>query len=277
MQSDMKKITAQQCIDAITKKKCFHAEVEDGAFEIKIDEYSQTVCTAIHEGHHIRSDIVDNCALSEAERLYEEDPYTGDMIANMPIVIRGRDSRYEYDLNRPPADCVYEEAWGKPVWNKPLSQEEKETSLNKHHTFYRVLGVLYQLLQDQYGTCLVYDVHSYNYKRIEHASPLFNVGTEQLNPEWSGMVDHWVNTLNAIALPSIECRAAANEVFYGRGYHATFVRDKLDNTLLLPTEVKKIFMDELTGQVDTQILAKIQHSMTVCCKENAEFFARLKK
>lgn len=81
-------------------------------FFVKIEDYSRVVCTAIHNGHRLRPALRENCALSEAERLREEDPFTADLIANMPITVIGNDSRYEYDLNRPPETCVYEEAWG---------------------------------------------------------------------------------------------------------------------------------------------------------------------
>jgi len=272
----MNKITANECIDAINRQECFHAEVEDGAFEIKIDDYSQFVCSAIHDGHSLRSEIIDNCDLNETERLYEEDPFTAEMVKNLPLVIKGCDSRYEYDLNRPPETCVYDEAWGRQVWKSPLSAAQKETSLKKHHTFYRVLGELYKKLENQHGSCLVYDMHSYNHKRIEKDTPVFNIGTEQLDKKWTGVIKHWVEQLNNITLPGISSRAAADEVFYGRGYQATFVHNNLNNTLVLPTEVKKVFMNELTGEPDSDIISKLQHDLSECIKNNATLFSGIK-
>jgi len=272
----MKKMTADECIDAINSQKCFHAEVEGAAFNIKIDDYSPFVCTAIHDGHTLRHDIIDNCALSEAERLYEEDPFTAEMVAKLPLVIKGLDSRYEYDLNRPPETCVYDEAWGKPVWKTPLSEAQKNTSLQKHHTFYRVLGELYKKLESIHGSCLIYDMHSYNHKRIEKDTPVFNVGTEQLDKKWSKVIKHWVEQLNNISLAGINSRAAADDVFYGRGYQATFVHNNLSNTLVLPTEIKKVFMDELSGAPDSDVISKLQHELSECIKNNAALFSAIK-
>ncbi len=271
----IEKLTETECIDAIKNDKHFHAEVANGAFEIKIKKYSYFVCAAIHDGHQIRQEITDLCALNEDERLYEEDPFTGTLISSMPVTIIARDSRYEYDLNREPDTCVYEEAWGKPVWKSPLSEEEKSLSLHKHQSFYRVLGVLLEKIQARYGSCLVYDIHSYNYQRIAKEVPVFNIGTEQLDKKkWQDIIHHWVNVLNSISIPGLDVRAAADEVFYGRGYLATFVAENFNNVLALPTEVKKVFMDELTGQVDATILPALKSVFEQSMLDNSAYYAK---
>ncbi|VAX01140.1 hypothetical protein MNBD_GAMMA21-1867 [hydrothermal vent metagenome] len=108
-------LSEQECITAIESGKPFHANVA----------YAPFICTAIHDDHRVRDEIIDNCALSEDERYFEEDPYTGEFINNMPITVTGCDSRYEYDLNRGPDTAIYEEAWAKVVWKTPLSAEQK--------------------------------------------------------------------------------------------------------------------------------------------------------
>jgi len=248
-----------ECMTAIREGKTFHAAVNEGAFFIKIEAYTNFICTAIHNGHRLRSGLLENCALSESERLREEDPYTADMAANMPITVVANDSRYEYDLNRPPETCVYEEAWGQVVWREPLSDAEKADSLAKHHAFYTVLGVLYEQLELLHPQVLVFDVHSYNYRRPGMGDvPLFNIGTEQLDTQrWQAVIDRWVDSLGRISLPGIEVRAAINEVFYGRGYQATFAGKRCQNTLVLPTELKKVFMDELSGAPRADVLAEL--------------------
>ena len=42
------------------------------------------VACAIHDGHDVRPDVADCLRLNSAERLYEEDPYTGDMDVDRP-------------------------------------------------------------------------------------------------------------------------------------------------------------------------------------------------
>ena len=143
----MLKLSVEQIIQKIEKGHSFEAEDTDGAIYIKIAEYVPYVCAAIHDGHNFRSELEDNIIHSEYERWYEEDPKTLDFISSFPIVISGKDSRFEYDLNRPPETAVYEEAWGKPVWHKPLTKREKDTSLHKHQNFYRIIEALVTKLE----------------------------------------------------------------------------------------------------------------------------------
>ena len=256
----MIELTIEDCLSAINDGETFTASVNDGALFVKIENYTDFVCTAIHNGHRLRSELADKCAVDEQGRFREEDPYTADVAANMPITVVANDTRYEYDLNRGPETCIYEEAWGQTVWREPLSDNEKTVSLAKHDAFYAVLGALYKKLESMHEQVVAFDIHSYNYQRPGMGDvPLFNVGTEQLDiGRWQSNIDQWVERLGRIHLPGIEVRAAINEVFYGRGYQATFVGQNFQQVLVLPTELKKVFMDELTGKTHDNILQNLQ-------------------
>lgn len=272
----MLKLSEKACLKAIKKEKLFHAIVE-GAFEIKIEDYGFFVCTAIHDGHQLRSALAKNCALSESERLYEEDPFTGEMISSMPITLIGLDSRYEYDLNRPEESAVYTEAWGKQVWAKPLDESELQISLNKHALFYRILGALIKKIEKLHGNCLVYDLHSYNHLRMDNelSPPTFNVGTEQLDSiRWGLVIKHWSKSLGMADLPNTETRSAIDEVFFGRGYLATFIKQNFKHTLALPTEVKKVFMNELNGESYPLVLDGLKSALKEIILANALYFAK---
>jgi len=267
------------CIKAIQATQQFHAIVDE-AFEIKIENYGFFICTAIHDGHQLCDELTGNCVLTSDERLFEEDPYTGELIASMPITMIGIDSRYEYDLNRAPDNCVYDEAWGKQVWLKPLSESQKRLSVDKHQAFYRVLGELIKTVEKIHGNCLVYDIHSYNYLRMQHNEipPTFNIGTEQLDTQrWEQVIKHWSKSLAKIDLPNIDTRSAIDEVFFGRGYLATFVKSKYKNTLVLPTEVKKVFMSEETGEVYSLVLNDLKAAFKEVFLANALYFTKQHK
>ncbi|MDR4505114.1 MAG: flavohemoglobin expression-modulating QEGLA motif protein [Candidatus Scalindua sp.] len=272
----MQLLSERACIEAIKNGETFQAEIEGGSFSLKIDEYSFFICTAIHNGHRLRQELVNKCALDEAERLYEEDPFTGDLISSLPITLVALDSRYEYDLNRSPEQCVYERAWGKSVWSSPLTEDECKTSQHKHHVFYRILSVLLEKLQSQFGSCLIYDIHSYNYQRLTITdTPVFNIGTEQLNKHrWNSVIQHWNKTLNKTTLHNVDVRSATDEVFFGRGYLANFVRQHFRNTLVLPTEVKKIFMKENTGDVYPLVLPELKEVLKQSILKTALYFSK---
>jgi hypothetical protein len=107
-------------IDGIIKKirseEPFEAVPIDHSFHLKIRDYTPFISAAIHAGHKFRNNLINKVLHNDYERWYEEDPHTDTFISSMPLTIVGLDSRFEYDLNRDPENCVYIEAWGEPVW-----------------------------------------------------------------------------------------------------------------------------------------------------------------
>ncbi len=247
----MQKLSEAEIIERINAGQLFECVIEDNSFSLKIDSYTPTICVAVHAGHRLRDELVGKCALNQDERFYEEDPYTDQMIQAMPITVVANDSRYEYDLNRPVATCIYTKAWGKSVWKKKLSQKERQDSISKHQTFYRIMDVLTAAIEKQFGAALIFDVHSYNHLRRDEAlTPTFNIGTEQLDKErWHDVIELGLSRLCRITLPNLPVSALENIVFYGRGYFTSHINSRFQNTLVLPLEVKKIFMDEVSGEI----------------------------
>ena len=269
-------LSEQECIALIKKGECFHAEVEFGAFIVKIEEYAPIICAAIHNGHKLRPELEKSFLLSDEERFYEEDPYTDELISSFPIQLIGNDSRFEYDLNRAKTLSTYfKTAWDKQVWEKPLSQKQRAKSHSKHQSFYNVLETIISVIEKQFKNAIVFDIHSYNYKRIEEDTPTFNIGSGQIDVErWGNIISQMEKQLNFIALPNLDVRAATDEVFHGRGYLITHVNAHFDNTLVLPIEVKKIFMDESSGDVYPLVLEELKAGFKSAISETAAFFVR---
>ncbi|MDB4542660.1 flavohemoglobin expression-modulating QEGLA motif protein [bacterium] len=244
----MQKLSEAEIVSRIENGVLFECEIDDGSFAIKIESYVPSVCTAIHAGHTFRRSLEPLCHLSDLERLYEEDPLTELFIRAMPITLVARDSRYEYDLNRPLSTCVYKEAWGRKVWRKPLPAKERKLSIGKHQQFYRVIDALLAKLEAQFGAVLVVDMHSYNYLRHQRRTPTFNLGTEQMDlKRWSRYIEFTEKRLGTVDLPNLPVTVARNDVFHGRGYLAAHANSRFENVLVLPLEVQKVYMDELEG------------------------------
>ncbi|MGB0882433.1 MAG: flavohemoglobin expression-modulating QEGLA motif protein [Vicingaceae bacterium] len=264
-------MTISEIIKAIASEKPFRATVNDGSFSIKIDRYVPYVCTAIHNGSNLRADLVNKIALDDYERWYEEDPYTADFIASMPITLVGHDSRFEYELNR--KEPVYTEAWGKQVWKKPLSKKQLAESQKKHDNYYKVTHALIQKLEEKFGAALVYDVHSYNHKRWDRAVPVFNIGTERIDHnKYEKYIENWREELSLIEIPNIPVKAKINDVFFGRGYNLEYITQNFNNTLVLATEISKIYCNEETGEIYPQVIKNIQSRLKKAILNNANLF-----
>ena len=101
----------------------------------------------------------------------------------------------------------------------------------------KVTHALIQKLEEIFGAVVVYDMHSYNYKRWDREVPVFNIGTERIdNKRYSKYIKHWREELLKIELPEIEVEANINDVFFGRGYNLEYITKNFKNTLVLATE-----------------------------------------
>ena len=271
----MQLLEINEIIQLIETQKTFEATAKDGSFSIKINRYLPYCCTAIHDGSNLRSDLRTKIALDEYNRWFEEDPFTGAFIASMPITLIGHDSRFEYDLNRNTEASVYKEAWGKNVWNKSLTPKEIQLSKEKHTNYYKVTHALVKKLEELYDGCVVYDFHSYNYERWDRKVPLFNIGTENVDTKKFGpVIENWKNELSSIEIPGVENVTAINDVFQGRGYNLEFITTNFSKTLVLATEVKKVYCNELTGAAYPKIIKVLQQKLKTAILNNANFFSK---
>jgi uncharacterized protein (TIGR02421 family) len=272
----MHKLTCDEIIARIQQGRTFEAESSDGGFRIAIREYVPFVCTAIHDGSQFRDELKLKSLLSDFDRWYEEDPHTGAFISSMPITLTGLDSRFEYDLNRNPETCIYDEAWGKKVWKKPLTKVERQRSLRKHAAYYRVTHALIAAIEERFGGCVVYDMHSYNWQRWDRKVPVFNIGAERIDTKRYGMfVDKWRDELASIELPNaIEVTAAINDTFFGRGYNLEYITSNFSNTLVLATEVSKIYCNETTGEPYPVVIRALTMKLKKAFLNHANAFAK---
>ncbi|MCW8931658.1 MAG: N-formylglutamate amidohydrolase [Gammaproteobacteria bacterium] len=270
----MLNLSEEAIINKIKNRETFTAMIDGGGFTLKIEKYEPVLCAAIHNGGNLRPELTDNCLLTQAERYYEEDPFTASFVDQQAITLTANDSRYEYDLNRNTDECVYETAWGKEVWKKPLSEETIATSKEKHAQFYRIVSAVVEALAADFGQCVVYDNHSYNYRRHERTDlPVFNIGTTSVKSEkWRPIIDSWLTALQNMKVDGVEITAAENDIFYGKGYLAAHCHGLYDNVLVLATEFKKVFMNELTGETDPVVLPSMQEVYNKTVKQHIKTY-----
>ena len=226
------------------------------------------VAAAIHDGSAVRREVADLLAIDETERLSEEDPYTSAWTFVAPTRIVAFRSRFEVDLNRPRQQAVYlspEDAWGLKVWKEPPPDKITERSLAEYDAFYdQVRHVLRRLVEWQ-GRVVVLDLHSYNHRRVgidgpsadPQENPDVNIGTGTMDRcRWAPIVDRFIRDLTEFDFLGGHLDVKENVRFQGgnfpRWIHETFP----ESVCCLAIEVKKIFMDEWTGEVDqTQLHA----------------------
>lgn len=219
------------------------------------------VATAIHNGHELRPEVESHMALDPATRLREEDPLTDFFAEAFSDSVIAYRSRFEVDLNRPRETSVYsdaEESWGLEVWSSPLPAPVREESLRLYDRFYRDLGAWLDEIVDIRGGFVLYDLHSYNHRRDGPAAPpappeenpVVNLGTGSLPARWRKLADAFTEALAAQRIDGEAIDTRENVKFRGRQL-AAWVNERYgQNGCALAIELKKVWMDEWSGEID---------------------------
>jgi hypothetical protein len=275
----MLRLSIEEIIQKIEQEEIFEAVSDDYSFTLKIEEYVPYACGAVHDGHQFRKELWSNCLHTEYERWFEEDPATKEMIQSHPIVIAGKDSRFEYDLNRSPETAIYDDAWGKQLWENPLSKKMYDKSLQKHANFYKVVNALIKKLEEKFGVCIIYDMHSYNSKRWSREVPTWNLGTGNVdNNRFGNEIESWRTTLEKMPLPNgIKSTSKINDTFQGNGYFLKYITQNFKNTLVLATEIAKVYCDELAQVMYPEVVFAVENYLKIELKNHAESFYKAHK
>ncbi len=222
------------------------------------------LATAIHAGHELRTEAAALTALPDDERLREEDPFTDRWVGvagNNIVVSR---SRFEVDLNRPRDQAVYREpadAWGLNVWKSAPSDEFVKGSLELYDQFFFELGELCDDLVATHGYFVVFDLHSYNHRRRgrDHpvddpdANPEINLGTESVPPAGRRIVHAVAEAIRTHPFDHGHLDVRENIKFKG-GRMTRWIHERYpDQGCSIAVEVKKIYMDEWTGELEGNI------------------------
>jgi N-formylglutamate amidohydrolase len=229
------------------------------------------IATAIHAGHTLRPSLHRLSALSEAQRLQEEDPFT-DLFAEVaPAFLIATQSRFEADLNRPRDRAVYrtsEDAWGLSAWTKALPWEEIAHSLREYDLFYSTLKSILDHRLEQHKRIVVLDIHSYNHRRKGPKAPFddpienpeINIGTGTLTHReaWGEIIDPVKDILENGVVTGRFLDVRENVKFKG-GEMAKWIHTMYpESVLCLSLEFKKIFMNEWTGKENHVTISEIK-------------------
>ncbi len=210
-------------------------------------------------------------ALSEADRLREEDPFTAAAVLGVPAHVIAHRSRFEFDLNRPPEGAVYrtpDQSWGLKVWKEEPDDAFVARSLAIHSNYYRMLGNLLDEVATRQRRFVLLDVHSYNHRREgpeskptpQAEAPHINIGTFSMPREhWAFLVDPLMEALRAYDFNGRKLDVRENVAFQGRGYQTRFVHERYPlRACAIAFEFKKTYMDEWSGVADPDELAAMR-------------------
>lgn len=119
-------------------------------------------------------------------------------------------------------------------------------------------------------------MHSYNWKRWDREVPTWNLGTSNIDNERFAIdIESWRHSLSQIVLPNnIVSTAAINNTFYGNGYFLKYITKSFNNTLVLATEISKVYCNEYTGIIFPEVVEAVGNQLKSRLKEHAETFVK---
>jgi hypothetical protein len=240
-----------------------------GGFAYHLDFSLPYIAVAIHAGHHVREELLPYMALDSDQRKFEEDTATDLIIKDLGNTVRALESRSVYDLNRSrdmALPLTPERFWGTRVYKTMPPPEMNCKSLESYDSFYRFMETCIASILERFGICIVYDIHSYNISRQQAKGikypPVFNLGTALLDKsKWEIAIELWLEHLGAISLPGIETRVAENHVFSGKAEFCRHLCSLDHRILVLPTEISKVYMDEIKGVIYPDIILSLKKGL----------------
>ncbi|MGH8947104.1 MAG: N-formylglutamate amidohydrolase [Acidimicrobiia bacterium] len=218
------------------------------------------IATAIHNGHELSPEVERIIALSEATRLREEDPFTGEIVAHFLKNVVVHRSRFEVDLNRERDNAIYRtpaDAWGLDLWKQEPDDHLVSRSLALYDSFYANLKLTLDQMVEIQGGFVLYDIHSYNHRRQgpegppedQNGNPTVNLGTGTLPGRWRQVADSFLEAMRSQELDGERIDTRENVRFDGGGLAAFVHHEYGDLGCALAVELKKVFMDEWTGEL----------------------------
>ena len=252
-----------------------------GSAAIKVNRLVPYIILCQHSGSIVTPEIEKKMLLSSFQRSYEKDLYLDKLLDNHSINITARHSRYEFDTNRFENMAIYstpELSWGVKVYKDTLNQSEIESILFRYREFYNIVELIVSVIIERFGICVIYDLHSFNMtypERIGRDLPLFNLGTMAANTErYRVFIDAWLKQLNLVKIKGVSGHARENDLFGGRGGMAYHISKKFPEALLLPTEIRKFYMNEKTLEIYEDLFLQLQLKLNNAVKNHVEFVAK---
>jgi len=230
------------------------------------------VATAVHNGHELRPEVEELMLLDADTRLREEDPFTDFFAAAFEAFAVVHRSRFEVDLNRVRDRALYSEpddAWGLDLWRGDLPAQVRSESLRLYDQFYADLTRLLDEVVAAHGGFVLYDLHSYNHRRggadfataPEAENPAVNVGTGSVPGGWNKVSGAFIEEMSRHRQGDNILDVRENVKFRGQRL-AGWVHEHYGKVACaLAIELKKTWMDEWTGTVDSTAQQELRDAL----------------
>lgn len=193
----------------------------------------------------------------------------------VPYSVVVNTSRFAFDLNRPREAAIYlhpEDFWDLQVRKNDPPEDLIQRSLSAYDQFYLEMENLFFKIIERFGAFVVLDIYAYNHRRNgpdqppenPQLSPDINIGTGTLDRlAWSDLIERLMADLRSNKFLGRKIDVRENVKFKGGRFPYWVNRKYQKKGVCIPIEIKKIYIDEWTGELDTEKLDQLIKTIRV--------------
>ena len=247
---------------------------ESSACRFQLSKLVPYLAIAPHGGHRVRREVTRLIRLDDRARRREESPGTDRLVSAAPIYVAGLDSRLEYDLDL--AEEVPVLAGASRIYRGPPPAEVAAESVVRHREVMGVIETIVQAILERYGACLVFELLAVP-ATTERGAAVFDVATAHLGAaraRFKAEIDAWRALLAGVRVLGKKAAVSEDAGLATAGELSRRLRAISPHVLVLPTAVRKVYMDERSGHVYPAVVRSLRRDLGRAMARVATTFAR---
>ena len=246
---------------------------EGQACRFQVAKLVPYLAVAPHGGHRVRRDVAKLIKIDERGRRREESPATDRLASAAPIYVAALDSRLEYDLELPEESSSIPRA--SRIYKHAPSAEVAAESVVRHREVVGVVETLAEAILERFGACLVFEITAA--PEDAKGSALFDVATSHLGEDRTRFrteIEAWRAVLAQIRVLGKKTQVTEDAGLARAGELASRIRSLSPQVLVLPTAVRRVYMDERSGHVFPAVVRSLRRDLGRAMAKVATTFAR---
>ncbi len=235
----MRKLSEAQLKRLIQARQPVECQLRGSDLEVRISAYTPLICTTLKAGTHLDDDLAQRLKIDAEQRLKLQQNGLEQLTEQLPITFIARESRLGCNLHSQVANSLRHRLEGQQLWDKPPTKLMHARAQRLHRQFYNLLDCLLEVLNEEFGHCLLVDLNLRNGNGQN--DPVFEVlGHSPLLPE---LVNAAREGLEQAELPHLESKCDISEAAErGNNLH-THLKRHHASTRMLTLQVAPVFID----------------------------------
>lgn len=238
----MRKLSEAQLKRLIQARQPVDCQIRGSELQVRISEYTPLVCTTLRAGTLLSEELTQRLRISPEQRFALEHAGTEKLTELLPITLTAHESRLGCSLHSQVANSLRQRLEGQQLWQKPPTKAMHSRAQRLHRQFYNLLDTLLEVLNEDFGHCLLVDLNLRN--GDSKSSPVFEVlGHAPQQPELLASTEA---VLEQAELPHLESLCQSGEASARNNLHSHLQRHH-PQTHMLTLKVAPVFIDAQHG------------------------------